>query len=64
MGDPLKISRAMAPYKMAEMHGRSGGGHTGPCRDMVLVERSLLPRFITFLTKNKIEQNFRGQTNI
>ena len=27
---------------MAEMHGRSGGGHTGPCREMVLVARSLL----------------------
>ena len=42
MGDPLKISRALAPYKMAKMHGRFGGVHTGPCREMVLVERSLL----------------------
>jgi len=27
---------------MAEMHGRFGGGCTGPCREMVLVARSLL----------------------
>ena len=38
----MKKSRPLAPYKMAEMHGRFGGGCTGPCREMVLVERFLL----------------------
>ena len=34
---------------MAEMHGRFGGGCTGPCREMVLVARSLLINLFEFI---------------
>ena len=44
MRDPLKIKSQNLPYKKTDLYGEISRGLPGPCREMVLVERSLLDR--------------------
>ena len=42
MRDPLKNKSQNLPYKKTDLYGEISRGLCGPCREMVLVERSLL----------------------